>query len=133
MNEDLKILGQVELFSKNEPLVSRFAQNSPLETQGIAPETGFVRIVHRNPTVFDAKSKDEPNVAATGKFRQSPKMWVKNEVGDPPCWAIVDIGASTSLISRHMASVVKKLVNTNPHRLLGPIGKVMAIVGKMIT
>ena len=37
-------------------------------------------------------------------------MWVKCEVEDLPCWAIVDTGASTSLISRHMASLVGKPV-----------------------
>ena len=59
-------------------------------------------------------------------------MWVKCEVEDLPCWAIVDAGASTSLISRHMASFVGKPVNLHPHRLLGPIGNVMPIDGKMI-
>ena len=59
-------------------------------------------------------------------------MWVKCEVEDLPCWAIVDIGAITSLISRHMASPVGKPVNPHPHRLLGPIGNVMPIDGKML-
>ena len=61
-------------------------------------------------------------------------MWVKGEVEDQPCWAIVDTGASTSLISHHMASLVGKPVNPQPHthRLLGPIGNVMPIDGKML-
>ena len=59
-------------------------------------------------------------------------MWVKCEVEDLPCWAIVDTGTSTSLISRHMASLVGKPVNPHPHRLLGPIGNVMPIDGKML-
>ena len=59
-------------------------------------------------------------------------MWVKCEVEDLPCWDIVDTGASTSLISRHMASFVGKPVNPHPHRLLGPIGNVMTINGKML-
>ena len=58
-------------------------------------------------------------------------MWVKCEVEDLPCWAIVDTGASTSLISRHIASLVGKSVNPHPHRLLGPIGNVMPIDEKM--
>ena len=82
--------------------------------------------------VFEAKSLDEPNVVATGNFRRSPGMWVKCEVEDLPCWAIVDTGASTSLISRHVASLVGKPVNPHPHRLLGPIGNVMPIDGKML-
>ena len=59
-------------------------------------------------------------------------MWVKCEVEDLPCRAIVDTGASTSLISRNMASLVRKSVNPHLHRLLGPIGNVMAIDGQMI-
>ena len=59
-------------------------------------------------------------------------MWVNGEVEDLPCWAIVDTGTSTSLISRHMASLVGKPVNPHPHRLLGPIGNVMPIDGKML-
>ena len=59
-------------------------------------------------------------------------MWVKCEVEDLPCWSKVDTGASTSLISRNMASVVRKPVNPHPHRLLGLIGNVMPIDGKML-
>ena len=59
-------------------------------------------------------------------------MWVKCEVEDQPCWAIVDTGASTSLVSHHMASLVRKLVNPHPHCLLGPIGNVMPIDGKIL-
>ena len=59
-------------------------------------------------------------------------MWVKCEVEDLPCWAIVNTAARTSLISRHMASLVGKPVNPHPHRSLGPIGNVMPIDGKML-
>ena len=59
-------------------------------------------------------------------------MWVKCEVEDQPCWAIVETGASTSLISHHMASLVGKPVNPHPHCLLGPIGNVMPIDGKIL-
>ena len=59
-------------------------------------------------------------------------MWVKGEVEDLPCWAIVDTAASTSIIGRHMASLVGKPVNPHPHQLLGPIGNVMPIDGKML-
>ena len=82
--------------------------------------------------MFEARNTDEPNVVATGNFRRRPGMWVKCEVEDLPCWAILDTGASTSLISRHVASLVGKPVNPHPHRLLGPIGNVMPIDGKML-
>ena len=59
-------------------------------------------------------------------------MWGKCDVEVLPSWAIVDTGASFSLISRHMASLVGKPVNPHPHRLLGPIGNVMPIDGKML-
>ena len=130
MNEDF---GPGGVFPKNEPPVNRFARNPPFETQISNGEAGSLRILQRNePVVFDARNTDEPNVVATGNFRRSPGMWVKCEVEDLPCWAIVDTGASTSLISRHMASLVGKPVNPHPHRLLGPIGNVMPIDGKMV-
>ena len=130
MNEDF---GPGGVFPKYEPPVNRFARNPPFETQISNAEPGSFRILQRNePVVFEAKNTDEPNVVATGNFRRSPGMWVKCEVEDLPCWAIVDTGASTSLISRHMAYLVGKPVNPHPHRLLGPIGNVMPIDGKML-
>ena len=120
------------VFPKSEP-VNRFARNPPFQTQISNAEPESLRILQRNePVVFEAKSSDEPNVVATGNFRQSPGMWVKCEVEDLPCRALLDTGASTSLISRHMASLVGKPVNPHPHRFLGPIGNVMSIDGKML-
>ena len=130
MNEEI---GPGGVFPKNEPPVNRFARNTPLETRTVNAEPGSLRILQRNePVVFEARTTDEPSVVATGNFRRSPGRWVKCEVEDLPCWAIVDTGASTSLISRHMPSLVGKPVNTHPHRLLGPIGNVMPIDGKML-
>ena len=130
MNEDF---GPGSVFPKSEPPVNRFVRNSLLEKQTVNAEPGSLWILQRNePVVFEAKNTDEPNVVATGNFRRSPGTWVKGEVEDLPCWAIVDTGASTSLISRHMASLVGKPVDPHPHRLLGPIGNVMPIDGKMI-
>ena len=105
----------------------------PFQTQISNAGHGSLSILQRNePVVFEAKNTDEPSVVATGNFRRSSGMWVKCEVKDLPCWATVDTGASTSLISRHMASLVGKPVNPHPHRLLGPIGNVMPIDGKML-
>ena len=104
MNEEF---GPGGVFPKNEHPVNRFARSPPFKTETDNAEPGSLRILQRNkPVVFEAKSLDEPNVVATGNFRRSPGMWVKCEVEDLPCWAIVDTGASTSLISRHMASLV---------------------------
>ena len=130
MNEDF---GPGGVFPKYQPPVNRFARNFSFETQINNVEPGSLRIIQRNePVVFEARNSDEPNVAATGIFRRSPGMWVKCEVEDLPCWAIVDTGASTSLISRHMASLYGKPVNPHPRRLLGPIGIFMPIDGKML-
>ena len=78
------------------------------------------------------RNTDEPRIVATGNFRRNPGMWVKCEIEDVPFWAIVDTGASINLISRHMASLVGKPVNPHPQRLLGPIGNVTPIDGKML-
>ena len=131
MNEDF---GPGGVLPKNEPPINRFTRTPPqFETQIINAEPGSLRILQRNePVVFEARTTDEPSVVATGNFRRSPGMWVKCEVEDLPCWAIVDTGASTSLISRHMASLVGKPVNPHPHHLLAPIGHVMPIDGKML-
>ena len=115
------------------PLSIALHDTPPFETQTVKAEPGFLRILQRNePVVFDARNTDEPSVVATGNFRRSPGMWVKCEVEDLPCWAIVDNVASANLISRHMASLVGKPVNPHPHRFLGPVGNVMPIDGKML-
>ena len=124
--------------SEKETPTQRFAHDTPPKMHVTKSEPGSVRILQRNdPVVFETKrnesaQKEQPNVVATGNFRRSPGMWVNCEVEDIPCWAIVDTGASSSLISRYMASVVGKPIGPHPHRLLGPIGNVMPIDGKMI-
>ena len=131
MNEDF---GPGGVLLKSEPPVNRFSRNPPFETRTVNAEPGSVRILQRiEPVVFEARNTDEPSVLATKNLRRSPGMWVKCEAEDIPCCAIVDTGASTSLISRHMASLVGKPLNPHPHRLLGPIGKVMPIDGNMLT
>ena len=130
MNEDF---GPGGVFPKNAPPVNCFSRKPLFEKQISNGDPGSLRILRRNePVVFEARNTDEPNVVATENFRRSPGMWVNCEVEDLPCWAIVDTGASTSLISRHMASVVGNTVKPHPHRLLGPTGNVMPIDGKMI-
>ena len=115
------------------PLSIALHETPSFKTQTVNAEPGSLRILLRNePVVFEAKSRDELSVVATRNFRRSPGMWVKREVEDLPCWAVVDTGASTSLISRHMASLVGKPVNPHPHRLLGTIGNVMPIDRKML-
>ena len=115
------------------PLSIALHEPPPFKTQTFNAETGSLRILQRNePVVFEARNTDEPSVVATGNFRPSPGMWVKCEIEDLPCWARVDTGASTSLVSRNMGSLVGKPVNPHPHRLLGPIGNVMPIDGKML-
>ena len=132
MNEDF---GPGDVFPKKLTHCQSLCTKPPplFQTLTVNAEPGPVKILQRNePVVFEAKNTDEPSVVATGNFRRSPGMWVKCENEDLPCWAIADTGASTSLVSRHVASLVGKPVNPHPHRLLGPIGNVMPIDGKMI-
>ena len=131
MNENF---GPSGVFPENEPPVNRFVRNPPFETQTVNAEPGSLRILQRNePLVFEARNTDEPSVVATGNFRRSPGMWVKWENEDLPCWVTVDTGTSNSLISRHMAFLDGKPVNAHPKRLLGPIGNVMPIDGKILS
>ena len=88
-------------------------------------------ILRKNDTVvFETRSKDEATIVATGIFIRSLGIWVKYKVENLPCLAIVDTGASTSLINRHLASTVRKHVSTHPNRLLDPIGDAIPIDGK---
>ena len=105
----------------------------PFKTEAINAESGSLGILRRNePIDFVAKSTDEPSVVATGVFRRSPGTLVNCEVDDLLCRAILDTGASTSLIGRHMASLFGKPVSPHPHFLLDPIGNVMPIDEKRI-
>ena len=131
MNEDLET-GVV--YPREEPPVNCFARYLPFKIQAFDPKAGLVRILQRNdPVVFEAKIEEEPNIVATANFRRWTAMWVKCEVEDLPCWAKVDAGVSTSLISQHMPSVVRKLVNFHPHPLISTTGNVMPIDGRTIT
>ena len=131
MNKDF---GPSGVFPKNEPPFSRFERNPLFITQVISAELGSLRILQRNePVVFEAKSTVEPSVVAMGNFIQSPGMWVKCEVEDLPCCAIVETGANTSLISRDtLIKLVGKPVKPHPQRLLGRIRNMVPIDGKMI-
>ena len=124
MNEDF---GPRGIFPKIEPPVNRFARNPLLPKRKSVTPNLDLSGSYRETNLLYLKRK----VVATGNFRRSPGMRVKCEVEDLPCWAIVDTGASTSLVSRHMASLVGKPVNPLPRRLLGPIGNVMPIDGKL--
>ena len=129
MNGDF---GPSGVLAKNEPAVNRFAQNPSVKTQTVNAEPGSLWILKRNePVVLEAKNTDEPNGVATGNFRRRSGMWVNWEVEDLTCWAKVDTGTGTGLISQHMASFVGKPVNPHPDRLLGLIGDVLPIDGRM--
>ena len=118
-------------FPEVEPPCQSFCTNPPFKAQALNSEPGSFRIVQRNQIVaLEARSIGKLMVVAAGFSRRNPGIWVKCEVEDIPCWAIVDTGASTVLISRHMSSLVGKHVKPHPHRLLGPKRNVMPIEGK---
>ena len=121
MNEDF---GPGGVFPKNERPVNRFARNPPLKLKPLTQNLDLSGS-YRETNLLYLKREIQMN-------RVLNPMWVKCEVEDQPCWAIVDTGARTSSISRHMASLVGKPVNPHQHRLLGPIGNVMPIDGKML-
>ena len=58
-------------------------------------------------------------------------MWVPVQVENQLCWAIVDTGASRSLMSRRLASEIGNPILPYDHNLFGPIGNVIPIDGIM--
>ena len=131
-NQMNEILYQVAFFLQMS-LLSIALFETPLKNLTCHSEPGSFRILQKiEAVVFQAKSTDEPSVVATGSFRRSPGLWVKCQVKELPCWAMVDNGASTRIISRYMATLVRKPVNPHTHRLLGLIGNPMPIDGKVL-
>ena len=68
---------------------------------------------------------------ASGEIVRGSGMWVPVQVKNQLCWAIVDTGASRSLMSRSLASEIGNPILPYDHNLLGPIGNVIPIGGIM--
>ena len=100
------------------------------------PQTA--KILSKNdPVIFEVKCTDkrwrsmESEAVASGEIARASGMWVPVQVENQPCWAIVDTGASRSLMSRSLASEVGNPILPYDHKLFGPIGNVIPIDGIM--
>ena len=96
------------------------------------------KILSKNdPVIFEVKCTDkrcrdkESEAVASGEIARGSGMWVPVQVENQPCWAIVDTGASRSLMSRSLASEIGNPILPYDHNLFGPIGNVIPIDGIM--
>ena len=80
-----------------------------------------------------AKSNERkpPHAIAAGKFVKGSGLLVSYQVEDQCCWAIVDTGASNSLISSTLATELGNEIVSNQSSLIGPVGNVMSTKGLM--
>ena len=80
----------------------------------------------------DKRSRDkESEAVASGEIVRGSGMWVPVRVENQLGWAIVDTGASRSLMSRSLASEIRNPILPYDHKLFGPIGNVIPIDGIM--
>ena len=105
-------------------------------TRESEPQTA--KILRKNdPVFFEVKCTDkrcrdkESEAVASGEIARGSGMWVPVQVENQPCWAIVDTGASRSLMSRNLATEIGNPILPYDHNLFGPIGNVIPIDGIM--
>ena len=105
-------------------------------TRESEPQTA--KILSKNdPVIFEVKCTDkrckdkESEAVASGEIARGSGMWVPVQAENQPCWAIVDIDASRSLMSHSFASEVGNPILPYDHNLFGPIGNVIPIDGIM--
>ena len=90
-----------------------------------------------DPLIFEKKCTDkrcrdkESEAVASGEIVRGSGMWVPVQRKNQPCWAIVDTGASRSLMSRSLASEIGNPILPYDHNLFGPIGNVIPVDGIM--
>ena len=78
-----------------------------------------------------ANDMEAPHAIAAGKFVKGSGLLVPYQVEDQRCWAIVDTGASNSLISSTLATELGNEIVPNQSSLIGPVGNVMSTEGLM--
>ena len=105
-------------------------------TRESEPQTA--KILSKNdPVIFEVKCTDkrcrdkELEAVASGEIARGSGMWVPVQLENQPCWAIVDTGASRSLMSRSLASEIGNPILPYDHDLYGPIGNAIPIDGIM--
>ena len=100
------------------------------------PQTSKI-LSKSDPVIFEVKCTDtrcrhkESEAVASGEIARGSGMWVPVQVENQLCWAIVDTGASRSLMSRSLASEIGNPILPYDHKLFGPIGNVIPIDGIM--
>ena len=105
-------------------------------TRESEPQTAKI-LRKSDPVIFEVKCTDkrcrdkESEAVASGENARGSGMWVPVQVENQPCWAIVDTGASRSLMSRSLASEIRNPILPYDHNLFGPIGNVIPIDGIM--
>ena len=105
-------------------------------TRESEPQTARV-LSKSDPVIFEVKCTDkrctdkESEAVASGEIARGSGMWVPVQVENQPCWAIVNTGASRSLMSRSLASEIGNPILPYDHNLFGPIGNVIPIDGIM--
>ena len=105
-------------------------------TRGPEPQTA-TNLSKNDPFIFEVKCTDkrcrnkESEAVASGEIVTGSGMWVPVKVENQLCWAIVDAGASRSLLSRSFASEIGNPILPYDHKLFGPIGNVIPIDGIM--
>ena len=140
-----KYLGPGGFLPQNEPQTSHvppqtFINEHPrIEvtlTRESEPQTA--RVLSKNdPVIFEVKCTDkrcrdkESEAVASGENVTGSGIWVPVQVENQPCWAIVDTGASRSLMSRSLASEIGKPILPYDHNLFGPTRNVIPIDGVM--
>ena len=80
-----------------------------------------------------AKTNDieAPHTIAARKFVKGSGLLIPYQVDDQRCWAIVDTGASNSLIRSTLATELGNEIVPNQSSLIGPVGNVMSTKGLM--
>ena len=128
-----------ELETSHDPPQTFINEHPRIEvplTRESEPQTA--KILSKNdPVIFEVKCTDkrcrdkESEAVPSGEIVNGSGMWVPVQVENQLCWAIVDTGASRSLMSRSLASEIGNPILPYDDNLFGPIGNVIPIDGIM--
>ena len=132
-------LPQKEHQTSHDPLQAFINEHPQVEvplTRESEPQTAEI-LSKKNPVIFEVKCTDkrcrdkESEAVASGKIMRGSGMWVPVQVKNQPCWAVLDAGASRTLMSRSLASEIGHPILPYDHNLFGPIGNVIPNDGIM--
>ena len=127
-------------FIPKEPRSPVIDKPPPDTAESAAPQPGSVKILPRSDQFAHVKVNREPepkgtcndaDLIAVGKFAPGTSLLVPCEVEAQRSWAVVDTGASKSLINSSLATKIEKPIIPHQSKLLGPIGNVMPTRGTL--